>query len=285
MYSDLHSIFRGGRLPRLLYTTRQSPSAHIIARPMHQHKRCCELLLVYEGAGFYVMDGHSYQIGPGDVLFYNQGSMHEVVAANREIGTYCFGISDVFLVNHSDGHLSTSEEGFVRPSNELFEDMRAICSLIYQTMEDKSPLGRETAHHLFVALVIMAVRLPPDERCLGIAPHAVLATRVRRYIHAHFTEGLTLDKMATALNASPYYVAHVFKDVTGFSPMHYIIRCRIGQAQNLLISSDYSATEIAYMVGYNSAGHFSSMFASLVGQTPIQYRNQYIDQLRGERRQ
>ena len=41
-----------------------------------------------------------------------------------------------------------------------------------------------------------------------------------------------------------YHLAHIFKDMTGMSPIHYMIRCRIGEAQNLLISTDYSATQI-----------------------------------------
>ena len=59
---------------------------------------------------------------------------------------------------------------------------------------------------------------------------------------------------------SPYHLAHIFKEITGMSPIHYMIRCRVGEAQNLLISTDYSATQIAAIVGYTNVNHFNAIF-------------------------
>ncbi|MGO5096172.1 helix-turn-helix domain-containing protein [Agathobaculum sp. LCP25S3_E8] len=64
-----------------------------------------------------------------------------------------------------------------------------------------------------------------------------------------------------------------------------MIRCRIGEAQNLLISTDYSATQIAAIVGYSSVQHFNTIFTKLVGLPPIRYRKQYLQNLQGQRTQ
>ena len=63
-----------------------------------------------------------------------------------------------------------------------------------------------------------------------------------------------------------------------------MIRCRIGEAQNLLISTNYSATHIAAQVGYNSVNHFNAIFSKTVGP-PIQYRKQYLESVKGKRGQ
>ena len=63
------------------------------------------------------------------------------------------------------------------------------------------------------------------------------------------------------------------------------IRRRIGLAQTLLISSDYSATRIATMVGYDNTNYFNSLFTRIVGTTPIRYRKKYLESLHGERDQ
>lgn len=55
-----------------------------------------------------------------------------------------------------------------------------------------------------------------------------------------------------------------------------MIRCRVGEAQNLLISTDYSATQIAAIVGYTNVNHFNAIFAKLVGLPPIRYRRKYL---------
>ena len=128
-------------------------------------------------------------------------------------------------------------------------------------------------------------RLPPDARAADQPHNLVLANRIRQYIGTHFTEQLTLEDIGEALSMSPYHLAHIFKEITGMSPIHYMIRCRVGEAQNLLISTDYSATQIAAIVGYTNVNHFNAIFAKLVGLPPIRYRRKYLENMQGSRLQ
>ena len=57
--------------------------------------------------------------------------------------------------------------------------------------------------------------------------------------------------------------------------MQYIIRRRIGEAQNLLITTRRSITDIALSCGYNNSNYFQSVFKRLVGMTPGQYRRDW----------
>lgn len=88
-----------------------------------------------------------------------------------------------------------------------------------------------------------------------------------------------------AHHVSPYYASHVFKQETGISPMQFMINCRVGEAQNLLIASDYTATQISTMVGYDSINHFSAIFHKKVGMAPIQYRKHDLAHMHGKRTQ
>ena len=133
--------------------------------------------------------------------------------------------------------------------------------------------------------MLLAASLPPDARAADQPHNLVLANRIRQYIGTHFTEQLTLEDIGEALSMSPYHLAHIFKDMTGMSPIHYMIRCRIGEAQNLLISTDYSATQIAAIVGYTNVNHFNAIFAKLVGLPPIRYRRSYLENMQGRRLQ
>ncbi|WP_039807161.1 AraC family transcriptional regulator, partial [Pelosinus sp. HCF1] len=72
-----------------------------------------------------------------------------------------------------------------------------------------------------------------------------------------------------------YYLAHVFKDTIGYSPMRYIMRRRIGESQTLLITTRYSVTQIANIVGYDNPNHFNILFTKYVGMPPSKYRNSY----------
>lgn len=275
-----------GQAPRLLYATRQIVATTAVTRAIHRHDDCTELLFVYQGAGQYVVEGHSYPIRTGDILLYNRGDLHEVTSsAQHEIGTICFGMDGVRLEGLPEGHLTAAACGFVRPTGQEFARFQAICSTIYEYAGEKTPYAREMNRYLLPALVLLAANLPPDARAADQPQHLVLAHRVRQYIGLHFTDPLTLESMGETFRISPYYLSHIFKEVMGMSPIQYMIRCRVGEAQNLLISTDYSATQIAAIVGYSNASHFSAVFSRLVGLPPIRYRRQYLQDMQGKRAQ
>lgn len=106
--------------------------------------------------------------------------------------------------------------------------------------------------------------------------HNLLGQRIKNYIDSCYTQEISLGSIAQHLHISPYYLAHVFKDMTGYAPMQYIVRRRIGEAQTLLISTHYSVTQIASFVGYDNPSHFNQLFTKNVGMSPREYRKNYI---------
>lgn len=278
--------FRSLAPPRLLYATRQAIVDPKVQRPIHRHEDVSELLFVYQGEGTYIVDGYSYEIRPGDLLLYNQGGLHEVASATaHEIGTFCFGIAGLALSGYADGQMADAQEGFVRPVGTHYSEIYALCKLIYEQMELDTPQARAILSQLFPGLLLLALTFPSDHRSQEQNTDVVLANRIRQHIATHFTDPLTLEGLGQALHISPYYAAHVFKNITGFSPIQYMIRCRIGEAQNLLISTGYSATQIAALVGYSSINHFNAIFTKTVGLPPIRYRKQYLESLQGKKGQ
>ena len=68
------------------------------------------------------------------------------------------------------------------------------------------------------------------------------------------TSMIILPRTVTAQNQrtvlhQPVHLSHLFKRKLGYSPMHYIVRRRIGEAQLLLVFTKKSITEIASEVG------------------------------------
>ena len=74
-----------------------------------------------------------------------------------------------------------------------------------------------------------------------------------------------------------FYFAHKFKELYDYSPIEYLQRRRIGEAQTLLINTDLSITTIAYQVGFNSSSYFTTLFKKVVNLSPRVYRNQYTE--------
>ncbi|MDO4615489.1 MAG: helix-turn-helix transcriptional regulator, partial [Lachnospiraceae bacterium] len=84
---------------------------------------------------------------------------------------------------------------------------------------------------------------------------------------------------------SQFYLAHVFKEMSGYSPIQYMIRRRIGEAQTLLISTDKTILEISELVGYESQSHFNFHFSKNIGMPPNQFRRSFVLGRTARRRQ
>ena len=274
------------RPPALLYAALQRATDPKINRVLHSHNNVCELVFVNVGEGCYILNGRSYPIYPGDFLFSNQGDLHEVQSAtHREIGTICFGIEGLELKGLPPGCFTEAKDGYIRPVGRMYEQIKNLCQLMYNQMELGTAQSRDIAQHLFLALLPLALSFPADDRNEAQTESVMLVNRIGQYIAAHFAEPLTLERMGEELKVSPYHAAHVFKEITGSSPIQYVIRSRMGEAQNLLISTDFSAAQIAAMVGYDSASHFNSIFKRVVGLPPVRFRQWYLVTMRGKRKQ
>jgi AraC-like DNA-binding protein/mannose-6-phosphate isomerase-like protein (cupin superfamily) len=64
----------------------------------------------------------------------------------------------------------------------------------------------------------------------------------------------------------------VFKQVTGQPFSVYLRRFRIGKAQELLVSTEKTLSEISYETGFCDQSHFGAVFRQVIGKTPLAYR-------------
>lgn len=78
--------------------------------------------------------------------------------------------------------------------------------------------------------------------------------------------------MAEKYNTSAQYISRLIKKEVGMTYQSYLNHLRITKAQELLVSTDLSITEIYEQVGYNSRNTFVKTFKSMTGVTPSDYR-------------
>lgn len=69
---QLENAYEHGKLPTMVYINKQNHARKAIHRPLHRHDSICELLLVYRGTGTYYVNGKSYPLSEGSVIYYNQ---------------------------------------------------------------------------------------------------------------------------------------------------------------------------------------------------------------------
>jgi len=99
--------------------------------------------------------------------------------------------------------------------------------------------------------------------------------RAREYIHAHFSENLTLAQVARAAGVHPVYLGQVFRQEFGETLGEYLNRIRVRSAAGLLANSGLPLSAVAADMGFYDQSHFTRVFRQLTGVTPGTFRGEY----------
>jgi AraC-like DNA-binding protein len=111
-----------------------------------------------------------------------------------------------------------------------------------------------------------------DYGCAGPGRSVEVAAAMCQYIVANFREQVHVADVARAANVHPQYAMTLFRETVGCTVVDYLTKCRVGEAQRLLVSTDATASEIAFASGFGSISQFYERFTSTCGRTPRQYR-------------
>lgn len=103
-----------------------------------------------------------------------------------------------------------------------------------------------------------------------------IVDKITDYIEKHLTQDLSLDRIATDLNYSKFYIARTFAEKTGTSIYKYIQGRRLTMAAKELVETTKPIIDIAYEAHYNSQQAFTLAFHQLYQCTPQVYRKNGI---------
>jgi AraC-like DNA-binding protein len=109
--------------------------------------------------------------------------------------------------------------------------------------------------------------------------------RVRKLIDilvARDAEPWTLPSMSAACRLGRTQFSQILKKQTGDTPVTYLNRLRLREAQRLLRHSTKPITEIALVVGFNSSQYFATVFKEFTGMDARSFRDQAAGRRRGK---
>ena len=163
---------------------------------------------------------------------------------------------------------------------DAFEELRVLLEMMYRNLSECYINAEAVCAGLMHALLekVLTVLHHSDQREHETLKPNELGFQIKEYIDEHYTEPMTLQSIANYLNFSPYYLSHVFKEMSGYSPIQYLIRRRIGEAQTLLITTDLPIIRIGEMVGYETQNYFNLQFTKCVGMPPKRFRQNFVVQ-------
>lgn len=100
-----------------------------------------------------------------------------------------------------------------------------------------------------------------------------LIEQIKKDIQENYMKDISISQLADKYHLTANYLSTIFHNKTGSKFIDYLTETRVYTAKSLLIkNATASVQDIAMMVGYNSARHFSTVFQKQTGVTPTAYR-------------
>ncbi|WP_028559939.1 AraC family transcriptional regulator [Paenibacillus pinihumi] len=96
-----------------------------------------------------------------------------------------------------------------------------------------------------------------------------------RYIHEHYDEQLTVQKLAEMEHYNRSYYSDWFLKETGKTPSSYIQEVRLNKAKELLRNTNLSILNIAIQVGLEHQSSLTRLFQQYERVTPSQFRKMH----------
>lgn len=135
-------------------------------------------------------------------------------------------------------------------------------------MDEVSPLVIESLAVEIMAEISRSGKRPDRKPPLWLA-------QAREFLHANFSENLSLSDVADAGGVHPVHLARVFRKFYCCTTGEYVRRLRVEFASRELSASDTPLAAIGSAAGFSDQSHFSRTFKRHTGLTPAEFRAEF----------
>lgn len=153
--------------------------------------------------------------------------------------------------------------------NPVFID--SISEKFAVLIEKQNTVG--ALEHLTAAMLLEYTQLVHDTATTNFSP---IIKRAIDFIMINLGHPVSLEVVATKLEANPAYLSRRFKQEVGMPMTDYINHQRIEEAKNALLTQPASIIDIALMTGFEDANYFTKVFKRFTGMTPSNFRKSHV---------
>ncbi|SMP51209.1 helix-turn-helix domain-containing protein [Anoxynatronum buryatiense] len=243
-----------------------------------------EMILVTEGESVFTINDQIRHFNTHSLIFINNLEKHRMQTYKTPYSRYIVIIEadyfdsvmkdpallSIFKIRPKDfknGFQLRTED--VQPIQQLFETLSAI----HQKKEEFWQIEFTGLLSQLMVLLYRGYRQYFPIQNIDKAERRIF--EIQAFIDEHFKKPISLEFLAEEFYVNKYYLAHSFKEVTGFTIKQYILLKKIAFAKNELYFTEKSMTEVAMDSGFNSQSHFIRMFQQKENKTPLQFRKHY----------
>lgn len=253
-------------------------------RGTHFHKEF-EIFKVDEGSFIFCSEGIERIVSAGDIVFINSFCIHEFKVLSKRCSATYFQIDlqpyiNIMLRHNNDYLYRFIHKNYANRFEVVsFKDdvSRVIDGIIFELDSKESYYELQIKAYIFQLIVhlfkckfILDSDLHLESKLIEKVFPAI------EIINKNYYKKIFLDDVCEELHIDKYYFCKLFKKVTGSTFVVYLNFVRLNKAEELLLSSDHSISEIALECGFSSTQYFNKLFNQYHGFSPSHYKKIYF---------
>jgi AraC-like DNA-binding protein len=241
--------------------------------PRHTHDGFAVGVIERGALGFYYR-GENVVASAGAVNLANPDAAHTGHAAAEAGWTYRMFYLDVDYLQKAAAEMAGRPRDIPFFQSGVIHDrqLATIIRDVHASMEkrESSTLERESKFlWMLTQLIGRHADAPPPLQLIDREGRRI--KRVKEYIDAHYSEDISLHRLAAVAALSPFHFIRVFCREVGLTPHTYLTQTRIRKAKTLLERRRQIAA-VANETGFVDQSHLTRHFIRITGVTPGQYR-------------
>ena len=166
------------------------------------------------------------------------------------------------------GYKAGADDYMVKPCNFNLLVAR-IVQLV--TWSQKLPKVSVSSEIVDAASTTKTLEAPKAKIVEGVVDKNVLKN-FELIVAQHLSDpNFTIDTLAEMMHMGRTKLYGKIKDLTGETPNKYIMRQRMNKAAELLLTGDYTVSDVCYKLGLEDISYFNKCFKSYYGVSPSKY--------------
>ncbi|WNS45712.1 AraC family transcriptional regulator [Paenibacillus sp. MMS20-IR301] len=224
----------------------------------------CAVIIALDGEACFDFDGgEQYVLKPGRILIGGAGRRLEITPSEDGF-LYCLAH---YLPSGAIEQGQRQNRDISCLDITLNPELLRLVDQLLNAASAPDVMDQLNQRSLFYQLVTNVLQ---SERYLQNEGSYLIIEDAIRYIQQHFTEPLTLSKLADRYELKAKYFSYLFTKYTGTGPIDYLIRYRMNKAHEWLLTRQFSVTTVAKSIGYSDPYYFSRLFKKYKGVAPSQ---------------
>jgi len=230
-----------------------------------------QLLYVASGKTHFMINGKDCEVSAGHMVLYLPRQEQDYVYYGKDK-------PEVYWVHFTGSNVKNILRHYDIPLNDNIFYCGVVSTYTYLFKEMINELqscrvGYQELLSMYLRQVFLLIQRSRQEQKPKVSSYLQEEMEnARRYFNEHYNETINIEEFAASRSMSVSWFLRNFKQVTGMSPMHYILMNRINNAVSLLETTDYNVTEISTIIGYDNPMYFSRLFKKQKGVSPTEYR-------------